>query len=155
MNYLFFYISIASLWLLLLTGKKLKPVKKAGIIIAIVTFIISLAYDITFGEILGLYHYISPSISLLYIILAGIFIYPPANIIYTMFLPENPNSACVYSILWIAAMLIFEYASITAGTVVFTGWNAFPWSPVTYVGTYIWVNLLYRYYSNINEKVRI
>jgi len=66
---------------------------------------------------------------------------------YTMFLPKDKKAVLGYTIAWMAAMMIFEYFSVMFGTVVFTGWTPFPWSVVTYVVTYLWVYLTYRYLS--------
>lgn len=145
MAYAFFYLSLIILWLLLYGCTRIRPIQPAHIIIALVTAAVSLVYDTLLGEYAGLYYYISPRHSIYYMILGGALIYPPANIIYLLFLPRDKYSASMYSILWIGVMMVFEYASVLAGSVVFTGWNPFPWSPVTYVGTYLWVNLLYRY----------
>ena len=142
---LFFYASALVLWLLLAGCARYKTIRPAHILIALVTAAVSLVYDTLLGQHAGLYHYISPQASIYYMVLGGAFVYPPVNVIYTLFLPQDKRSAIMYSILWIGVMLVFEYGSVLAGTIVFTGWNPFPWSPVTYIVTYLWINLLYRY----------
>jgi len=79
--------------------------------------------------------------------MSAILLYPSLNIMYTMFLPKDKKAVLGYTIAWMAAMMIFEYFSVMFGTVVFTGWTPFPWSVVTYVVTYLWVYLTYRYLS--------
>lgn len=150
MPYAFFYISAAVLWILVFICRRIRPLKPSHAIIAVTTAVISLIYDSILGEHMQLYHYISVEISVYYMVLGAIFIYPPANILYSLFLPKDNHSKAVYSIIWIAVMMVFEFASILAGTVVFTGWQPFPWSPVTYIATYLWVNLLFGIMERLN-----
>ncbi|PRX33581.1 hypothetical protein BX659_103108 [Orenia metallireducens] len=145
MEYGFFYGSIIILWIIFIICMRFKPVTLANIIIGITTIAYSLLYEILLGEYFDLYYYIKNNQSILYILLAGIFVYPILNIIYTLFLPKKIKPILIYTGLWIIAMLIFEYLSLLTKTVVFTGWRMFPWSPLTYVLTYLWVYLFYRY----------
>lgn len=145
MEYGFFYGSIIILWIIFIICMHFKPVTLANIIIGITTIAYSLLYEILLGEYFDLYYYIRENQSILYILLAGIFVYPILNIIYTLFLPKKIKPILIYTGLWIIAMLIFEYLSLLTKTVVFTGWKIFPWSPLTYVLTYLWVYLFYRY----------
>lgn len=141
----FFYISLlAVLSAFILTIYKKAP----GIVeftIGIASIAYSLAYELGLGWFGGLYYYITPSASIYYIILATIFIYTPLNVIYITFLPGTGVKAACYTLLWIVGLLIFEYLSIIAGTVVLTGWNPVPWSLITYLFTYTWINLLASY----------
>ncbi|HQL36058.1 MAG TPA: hypothetical protein PLG67_05620, partial [Bacillota bacterium] len=61
------------------------------------------------------------------------------------FLPERIKPAVVYTFIWIILLLAFEILSLYARTIVFTGWRIVPWSIVTYIFTFVWVNLLFRY----------
>jgi hypothetical protein len=78
-------------------------------------------------------------------VLSGLFLYPPLNVIFSLYLPEARSKVFLYTLIWIGAMLAFEFAGVYTGTLVFTGWRAMPWSVVTYAFTYAWVILLYRY----------
>jgi len=145
MEYGFFYGSIIILWIIFIICIHFKPATLANTIIGITTVAYSLLYETLLGEYFKLYYYIEPQKSILYIILAGLLIYPVLNIIYTMFLPAKIKPILVYTSLWTIAMLVFEYASILTKTVVFTGWQMFPWSLITYILTYLWIYLFYSY----------
>lgn len=150
MEYSFFYGFIAILWLIFSICIYFKPVKLANIIIGITTIAYSILYEMLLGEYFSLYYYIQPEKSILYIILAGVLIYPILNIIYTLFLPKKIKPVLIYTGLWIIVILIFEYATLFTKTIVFTGWIIFPWSIITYIITYLWIYLFYRY---LNEKI--
>jgi len=107
----------------------------------------SMIYETVLSGYLSLYYYLNPRDSVIYIVMSAILLYPSLNIMYTMFLPKDKKAVLGYTIAWMAAMMIFEYFSVMFGTVVFTGWTPFPWSVVTYVVTYLWVYLTYRYLS--------
>ena len=145
MPYIFFYASIIGVWVLFLICLKFRPLHINSITIGIASIAYSLVFDITLGNRLGLFHYITPGESTMYMVLGAIFIYSGLNIIYTMFLPEKVRPALIYTAVWVAAMLVFEYGSLLARTIVFTGWTIFPWSVITYLFTYLWINLLFRY----------
>mgnify|MGYP000978303535 CR=1 FL=1 len=148
----FFYISILTIIVALLACSNVRRLKPANMIIGIATVGFSLVFENILGTVLGLYYYIKPEFSVIYIVIASIFIYPPLNIIYTLFLPRKRNNIFVYTLLWIGAMMFFEYFSIIAGTVVLTGWKPFPWSVITYIVTYTWINLFYAYLQWNMEK---
>jgi hypothetical protein len=114
-------------------------------IIGIASVAFSLIVDITFGDYFGLYHYINPQASVIYMVGSAIFIYPLINIIYTLFLPESLNRLFIYTTIWIGAMLVFEYLSVYFRTIVFTGWRPFPWSLIIYIATFLWINVFYKY----------
>ncbi len=144
MAYLFFYVSTLVVWVLLFAVLRFKSLSRANILVGIVTALISLLYDLLLGENFKLYYYISPQYSVYYIIVSALLIYPLLNIIYTLFLPRKLKSVFLYTVGWIAAMLLFEYASVALGTIVFTGWKPIPWSIATYIFTYLWVYFLYK-----------
>lgn len=144
MSYWFFFISLIIIWIIFITVIYFRRPKTGHLAVAILTIIYSLAFDIIFGEQLKLYHYISKQESSLYLLLSGIFLYPLLHIIYLVFLPAKKQIP-VYTMLWIAAMLFFEYLSIKTGTIVLTGWRVFPWSIITYVITYLLIITLNSY----------
>ena len=141
----FFYGSIAALWMILIISTVKKPLTFKHIMLAITAMGYSLLYETSLGAYMGLYYYINPENSLFYIIISAVFIYPIVEVIYTLFLPEKFYPAIIYTAVWTALMLAFELASIYAGTVVLTGWRIVPWSIVTYIVTFSWINLLFRY----------
>jgi hypothetical protein len=71
-------------------------------------------------------------------------LYPVIDVIYTFFLPERAYPTIIYTAAWTACMLVFEFASFYTRTVVLTGWKVFPWSIITYIITFAWINLLFR-----------
>ena len=140
----FFYASIAAIWIVFLICAVKKPVTLKHLIVAITAMGYSLLYETWLGEYTGLYYYINKEHSLLYIILSAVLLYPVIEVIYTMFLPEKSYPAAVYTVVWVVLMLAFELASFYAGTIVLTGWRVIPWSLITYIVTFIWINLLFR-----------
>jgi len=114
-------------------------------IIGITSMAYSMTYDILFGDIFELYYYIDLRYSTLYMIIAGILLYPALNIIYTLFLPNLLTNSIYYTIYWIAGIFLLEHITILMRTIVLTGWKVLPWSIITYIATYLWINLLYRY----------
>lgn len=141
----FFYGSLAVVWVVFLFCNLKKTVGLKNIIIAIAAVGFSLVFESALGEYAGLYYYINQPDSLLYIILSGVLLYPVINMIYTMFLPEKLNSAIFYTIIWIVLMLAFELLSLYTNTIVLTGWRVVPWSILTYILTFSWINLFFRY----------
>ncbi len=116
------------------------------IITAISSAVFSLSFDSILGEHLGLYHYINSNVSIPYIVISGVFIYPPLNLFYLLFIPEGGYKKVLpYVSVWIVVMLIYEAISIATGTVVFTGWKPVPWSIITYIAVYAWMTLLFLY----------
>lgn len=141
----FFYSSIIAAWIVFLFCSLKKPITFKNVMVAIAAMGYSLLFETTLGEYIGLYHYINPSNSLFYIIVAAVLLYPVIEVIYTMFLPEKAKPAMVYTFIWILLMLAFELLSLYTRTVVLTGWRVIPWSIATYVFTFGWINLLFRY----------
>lgn len=140
----FFYISAAAIWLIFLICAVKRKLTLKHILIAITAMGYSLLYETILGEYIGLYYYINKENSLLYIVLSAVLIYPEIEVIYTLFLPENAYAAVPYTIVWTVLMLAFELASFYTRTVVLTGWKVFPWSIITYLFTFLWINLLFR-----------
>jgi len=145
MEYAFFYISIAVVLLLLFISGFFRKIRFSNVLIGLLGAGYSMFFDVIFGGYLHLYYYISPQLSLFYMTVSAALIYPPLEMIYTLFLPESTGLELLYTICWIVLMLLFEAASLFTKTVVFTGWKAFPWSVVLYIITFLWINLLYRY----------
>ena len=140
----FFYISIAAIWIVFLICAVKRQLTLRHLMVAIAGMGYSLLYETALGEYSGLYYYINKENSLLYIVLSAVLLYPEIEVIYTLFLPEKAYSAIFYTGIWIILMLIFELVSFYTGTVVLTGWKVIPWSVVTYMVTFLWINLLYR-----------
>lgn len=145
MEYTFFWVFAVVSILLLGSTAIFKGINPAVWIIGIASIAYSLVYEIIFGERLDLYYYITPRESTLFILLGALFIYTPLNIIYTVFLPEKPKKILIYTVIWTAAMVILEFASLYTRSIVLTGWKPIPWSIVTYAFTYLWIVLFYKY----------
>ncbi len=152
MKYFFYYGSIAIAWLLFLWAAGRKKPGLHDILIGIVSVAFSLAFEILLGTYARLYYYIDPPYDIPYMVAASILLYPLLNTLYVLFLPKKTKTALLYTVFWIAAMLVFEWASILTGTVVLTGWKMVPYSYLTYVLTYSWIYPLYRY---LNSKYKI
>jgi hypothetical protein len=148
LKYFLFYGSIIAILLILFAVNRIKKLSINDFLIGLTTAAFSLAFDVTLGGYFKLYYYISTDTSLLYIVLAALFLYPPLNMIYTLFLPRDKNRVMLYTGLWMVAMLVFELISVLTHTIVFTGWKPFPWSILTYIITYFWVISLYRYLNS-------
>lgn len=143
MSYVFFYGTIVVLWVCFLVICYYKRPRFHHAIIGLATVAYALTYETLFGGWAKLYYYLDSSNSLLYIVVSAILIYPALNVIYILFLPNR--SVWLYSLCWILGMLLFEYITVEVKIINFTGWNPIPWSPLTYIVTYSWVYLFYRY----------
>lgn len=141
----YFYGSIVLVCIIFLICALKKIITFKHIMIYITGIGYSLLYETVLGEYSGLYHYINKSDSLFYIIISGVMLYPVIDMIYAVFLPEKVKPALIYTLIWIALLLISELLSLHTGTIVFTGWRLIPWSIVTYIFTFVWINLLFRY----------
>lgn len=146
----FFYGSIVAVWIVFLICTRKKSINVKNIMIAIAAIGYSLLFDTLLGEYFGLYHYINQSNSLIYIIISALLLYPVIEVIYTMFLPEGTYHIIIYTTVWILLLLAFELASLYTRTIIFTGWKVIPWSIVTYIFTFSWINLLFRYMKKRN-----
>lgn len=145
MEFIVFYISVIAVLVVFLISIYFRPLRLSNIIIGISSIAYSLIYDLTLGNRLKLYYYINPENSVLYMLISGIILYPLLNTIYTLFLPVKMKSILLYTGAWIVIMLLFEYLTWLTKTIVFTGWNPIPWSVVTYIFTYTWIFIFYRY----------
>jgi hypothetical protein len=141
----FFFIFIAAVIILFIISLFFRPIRLEHVIIGITSVAYSLVYENILGEYFRLYHYIDSQVSILYIVLAGVFLYPVLNMLYILFLPSKIKPLLLYTGVWIGAMLFLEYISLLTKTIVFTGWVIFPWSLITYIGTYLWVIFFYSY----------
>ncbi|MHB1392158.1 MAG: hypothetical protein ACYCYE_03600 [Clostridia bacterium] len=141
----FFYGSIAAVWVVLFICALKKSLTFKHIMVVIAAVGYSLLFETLLGKYAGLYYYINPEDSLFYIIVSSVLLYPIINVIYTIFLPEKAYPAAMYTAAWIVSMLAFELASLYTRTVVLTGWRVIPWSIITYIVTFSWINLLFRY----------
>ncbi|MGE5677255.1 MAG: hypothetical protein ACM3ZR_04275 [Pseudomonadota bacterium] len=144
MAVIFFYVSIAAAWAALLALSIKRPPSLRHLLVAIAAIGYSLLFETSLGEYAGLYYYIDKENSLFFIILAAVLLYPVIDVVYTFFLPERAYPAIIYTTAWTACLLVFEFASFYTRTVVLTGWKVFPWSIITYIITFAWINLLFR-----------
>ena len=147
MEYIFFYLSIIAILIIFFICNAIRRMTLPSFIIGLTSVGYSLISDLLFGDQLKLFYYIGEKISILYMMLSALFIYSILNIIYTMFLPRNEKKVLIYTVCWIVALCIFEYASIITKTIVFTGWKPIPWSLVTYIAAYLWIYFFYRLLS--------
>ncbi len=145
MPYLFFWSSAAVIWAVTLFLHAYKKPLLPKVVIGIATVGYSMINDAVLGEIFGLFCYIDSSVSVVYMLLGALLIYPPLNILYVSFLPGSAKKDALYTILWSAALLLFEVFSVWAGTIVFTGWRMFPWSVALYAVSYLWIYFFYRH----------
>lgn len=145
MSYTFYYTLLAIIIIVFIVCIYFKPITFENVVIGIASIAYSMVYEILFGDRFKLYYYINPEVSTLLILISAIFIYPLLNVIFTLFIPQKIKSILLYSSLWTVVMLIFEFLSVKAGTVVFIGWRMFPWSVLTYIVTFGWIILFYRY----------
>lgn len=152
MEYIFYYISAGVVLAAFIVSVYLKSLGFSNIVIGITTVGYTLVYEIILGDQMGLYYYLDPKVSTLYMVLSALLVYPLLNIVYTLFLPRKTRDVLAYTAAWIIAMLVFEFASVAAGTIVFTGWRPFPWSIVTYLFTYTWIYFFYRYMERSRER---
>lgn len=152
MEYIFFWASAVTATLLFAIAVKWKGISLPVWIIGISSIAYSMVYEIFLSDRLGLYHYITPGESTAYVLLGAFFIYTPLNLVYILFLPESRKNILIYTIVWSAAMLALERASVLTHTVVFTGWEPMPWSIVTYAVTYAWIILFYKYLMRLPHR---
>lgn len=142
MNLLFFYGSVIALLVVFLLAHTRKRFRMRHMILMIGYSLYNLIFELVFGEILGLYYYIEKEVSLIYIILAAVFLYPLIAVLYIFFLPGGLK-AYLYTACFTAAMLLMELISLHTGTIVLTGWNIMPWSIVTYIVSFCLINIFY------------
>lgn len=143
----FFYGTILILWLVLPIAVGKRPFKVRHLLVWITYSLYSLVYEITFGEVLNLYYYISPEESIVYILLGSLFLYPVKMVLYVLFLPQK--KVLWYTAGWIILVQILELISLYTKTIVLTGWKVVPWSPITYLITYLLVFLADGYFHKV------
>lgn len=144
MNTFLIYLSVAIFLIALLYMARKRKFGVPHVTTALASSVYSLSYESILGEYLGLYHYISREVSIPYMVVSGVLIYPVLNLIYLAYIPKGrPVKILLYAAFWIIAMHIYEMAAIAAGTIVLTGWGVFPWSTITYIVTYAWMTALY------------
>lgn len=149
MKYAFYFGSLVVIWLIFLPVIRRRKLGLNAIIIGIASAAYSLTFETLFGTYGGLYYYVDPTYSIPYMVAASIFLYPPLNILYVLFLPKKTKTVILYTVSWIAIMILFEWASIVTGSIVLTGWRMVPYSCLTYIFTYTWICLFYRYLNRI------
>lgn len=133
----FYYGSILITWIVLFFALKKRTFKLRHLFLWITYSLYSLTYEMLFGVILHLYYYITPETSAAYIIVASLLLYPVMIILYSLFLPRK--KVLWYTMGWILLFQMLELLSIYTRTVVLIGWEIIPWSPVTYLLTYLFV----------------
>ncbi len=154
MSYLVFYISLFAIWVIFGIISRFKPVKFDALLIGIATIGYSMGYDTILGDVMGLYHYINPAVSNLYMTISAFLLYPLLNMIYVLYLPKRSSKRIGYTLLWIIAMFVFELITVLSQTIVFTGWRPLPWSIVTYIATYAFI-ILFNNYIESQSRIRI
>ncbi len=143
--YTFFYTIIVVILIILIISLYLhRKQLEAAILTGVIYIGYTMLFDVFFGETLKLYHYINPELSSLYILISAVFLYPPTIIIFLLFLPKKNVNIVLYTVSWIAVLLLFEKISFMTHTVVLTGWKYFPWSPFTYIVTLSLSILVYK-----------
>ena len=101
----------------------------------------NLIFELIYGEIFGLYYYIERTHSLIYIIIASVFLYPVIAVLYVSFYPEEKR-ALWFTLGAIVIMLFLEMASLNTRTIVLTGWKVIPWSVIAYIVSFVFINII-------------
>lgn len=148
MGEIFFFGTVIVLLVLLILIIGKKGFRFCNLFLWFFYSLYSLTYEILFSEIFHLYYYISYSQSIIYILIASFFLYPPIVLIYVMYMPRK-EWRVLYTCGWIALILVLELTSIYTKTIVLTGWRIVPWSIITYVLTYILIYLADKYLKRI------
>ncbi len=149
----FFYGSILIIWIILLIVLGKRPFKVHHLFIWITYSLYSLVFEIVFGEILKLYYYITPEESMVYILIGSLFLYPVKMVLYVFFLPRK--KVLWYTAGWIIFVQVLELVSLYTKTIVLTGWKVVPWSPITYLVTYLFLFLADRYFHQVIQDKAI
>lgn len=144
MNQLFFYGSIGVLLVIFLAALGKKQFSMRHFILMMGYSLYNLIFELIFGEILDLYYYIDKEVSLIYIILAAIFLYPLIAVLYILFLPAGKKKLW-YTTCFITGVFILELISLRTGTILLTGWKVIPWSIVTYIVSLGLINCFNRF----------
>jgi len=151
---IFFYGNIIVFWILIILTFRKKGLRLRNIFLWVFYSLYSLTYEVFFGEIFHLYYYISYSQSIAYILIASYFLYPPAALIYAIYMPDK-GMRVVYTCVWIVLLLALELASIYTKTIVLTGWRIIPWSIITYIASYTLIFLIDKYLKNLLPDKKI
>jgi len=148
MGKFFFYgLIVATMAIfVIVSGKKQFNMRHVFLMISYSLY--NLVFELIFGEILDMYYYIDKAHSLIYIIIASVFLYPLLAVLYIFFLPGKAKNIW-YTAGSIILMLILELVSLQAGTIVLTGWRVIPWSVVTYIVSFYMLNI----YNNFLLRV--
>ncbi|MCL6459180.1 MAG: hypothetical protein K6T85_14335, partial [Gorillibacterium sp.] len=128
----FFIITLIFLY----KREKIKLTAHFVVIVYLLAVAFGLSFEMAFGIHMKLFHYYQPSESPYWILLMGLIVYPAFHIVYLnlLLVPELHLSRwLIHTVLWIAFMISFEYVTILLKIVVFTGWDMWPWSIVTYI----------------------
>lgn len=144
MGKLIFYGSIFVFLIafLLVIGKK--QFKLNHLFLMISYSLYNLIFETVFGEVLGLYYYIDKKYSLIYIILAAVFVYPVIAALYVFFLTKG-TKVLWYTLTWVIFLLFIETITLYTKTIILTGWRVIPWSVLTYMVSF-WLIYLFNYY---------
>lgn len=132
MNRLFFYGSITVLLAVFFTCVRRKRLGIRHMIIMMGYSLYNLIFELVFGEIFDLYYYMEKACSLVYIIVASVFLYPLIAVLYVLYLPTG-TGIFSYTLYFITGVLLLELIALYTRTIVFTGWKVIPWSVVTYI----------------------
>jgi len=141
MGKFFFYgiiITLTALFLLIL-GKKQFGIRHIFLMMSYSLY--NLIFELIYGEIFGLYYYIERTHSLIYIIIASVFLYPVIAVLYVSFLPGR-KKALWFTLGAIVIMLFLEMASLNTRTIVLTGWKVIPWSVIAYIVSFVFINII-------------
>lgn len=132
MNRLFFYGSITVLLAVFFTCVRRKRLGIRHMIIMMGYSLYNLIFELVFGEIFDLYYYMEKACSLVYIIVASVFLYPLIAVLYVLYLPTG-TGIFSYTLYFITGVLLLELIALYTRAIVFTGWKVIPWSVVTYI----------------------
>lgn len=147
---LFFYVSILALMAVFFITIRKKQFRVRHMFLMITYSLYNLVFELIFGEIFELYYYINKAHSLIYIIIAAIFLYPVIAVLYILYLPAG-SKVLLFTSGCIILTLIFEIMSLCAGTIVLTGWKVIPWSVVTYIVSFGLIYMFNRYMLRLSE----
>lgn len=148
MDKLFFYGSIILVLAIFFIAFGRRQFQLRHLFLMISYSLYNLIFELIFGEVLDLYYYINKTHSLIYTIIAAVFLYPVIAVLYVLFLPKGKK------IIWytsgcIILILVLEIISLYTGTVVLTAWRVIPWSIITYIVSFSLIYLLNGYLQKV------
>ncbi len=138
----FFYCSILIFWIALFIVARIRPFKLHHLFLWLIYSLYSLCFEAFFGEVLKLYYYIAPGASILFILLGSLLLYPLTAVLYVLLFPKK--MVLWYTVGWIVLLQGLEIVSIYTRTIVLTGWRIIPWSPLTYLISFLFICLMVR-----------